>query len=43
MKRQKLKLVVKRPVKLVAKAKKEKVSAVASAKDGGTMTIRGSK
>ena len=43
MKRQKLKLVVKRPEKLETKVKSEKVSAIASAKNGGTMTIKGNK
>ncbi len=43
MKRQKLKLVVKRPDKLRAKVKKESISAVASGKNGGTITIEGSQ
>ena len=43
MRRQKLRLVVKRPVKSVTKVKKENVSAVASAHDGGTITIKGNK
>lgn len=41
MKRQKLRLVVKRPEKLVTKVKKEAVSATASPKNGGTITIKG--
>ena len=43
MKRQKLKLVVSRPRKLVTKVKKENIKAVASIRDGGTLTIKGSK
>ena len=43
MKRQRLRLVVKRPEKLVTKVKKENVSAVASARNGGTITIKGSR
>ncbi len=43
MKRQKLKLKVKRPEKLTTKVKKESVSAVASAQNGGTITIKGNR
>lgn len=43
MKRQKLKLVVKRPERLTTKVKKESVSAIASAVNGGTITIKGNK
>ncbi len=43
MKRQKLRLVVKRPEKLTARVKKESISAVASAANNGTITIKGNK
>ena len=43
MKRQKLKLVVKRPGKTVTRVKRENMKAVASADNGGTITIKGSK
>ena len=43
MKRQKLKIVVKRPEKLTAKVGKESVKAKASAENGGTITIKGNR
>ena len=43
MRRQRFRLIVKRPEKIVTKVKKENVSAVASAHDGGTITIKGNK
>ena len=43
MKRQKLRLVVKRPEKITTRVKKENISAVASTRNNGTITIKGSR
>ena len=44
MKRQKLKLIVKRPDKFVSKVvKRDTVKAVATARNGGTITMKGNK
>ncbi len=43
MKRQKLKLVVKRPKKTTTRIGKERISAVASDGNGGTITIKGNR